>query len=771
MWPLQEDLIKFDPPPSGIVWVNHHVYFSTEERERVIIVHGVAFAHYDVSDRAAQAYAMVSLFESGYANQKSIARAFGVSARSLCRYQERLEAGGLAALARADGRPSASRSDPPKKRERDRTVLHLKAKGFSNRAIAGKLGLDEKAIRKRLHLLGWAPCPEPSFAFHEEAGIPVKFDTDASEQSQKNTAGSATKRRAKISNAELEPAAVPSRDLNPLDRSMDRLLAAMGWLEDAAPMFACAPSIPRAGVLLAIPSLVASGLLPVARKIYGTIGPAFYGLRTTLVTYVLLALLRVPRPETLKEHAPNDLGRIVGLDRMPEVKTLRRKLARLASLKGSQQLGREMARQRIRRCGRVLGFLYLDGHVRAYHGKRTIAKGYDTRIRLAVPATTDYWVNDKKGAPLFVVTAVANCAMTKMLTPILEQVRELIGSDRRITITFDRAGWSQKLFCKLLTMGFDILTYRKGRVRHIAEKRFVLRKARLDGRPVKYLLHDQAVRFLKGQLRLRQVTRLTEDGHQTAIVTSRWDLRDIVVAYRMFERWRQENFFKYMREEFLIDALVDYDVEPDDPTRFIPNPARKEVDKELRAARAKLARLQEGYGTTALDYLDGRSPTMRVFTAAEKQIRKEIADVGDHIAKLLVQRKSLPVRVQLAQTAKGAETVKLSTESKHLTNVLKMVAYQIESDMVEQIRPHYARIEDEGRTLIQTALQSSAEIAPAGKELRIKIAPLSSPHRSLAIAALCETLNQTNTPFPGTCLVMRFSVQKPVSDAKSGQVS
>jgi len=770
MWPVQEDLIQFAPPPSGIVLVNHHVYFSTEETERVIFVHGVAFAHYDVSDRAAEAYAMVSLFESGYANQKNIARAFNVSARSLRRYQERLEAGGLAALARTDGRPSASRSDPPKKRERDRTILHLKAKGFSNRAIAGKLGLDEKAIRKRLHLLGWVPCPEPSFAFPEESGIPTEFDTDASGQSQKNTAGSAAKRTGKISNAELEPA-VPSRDLNPLDRSMDRLLAAMGLLEDAAPMFACASSVPRAGVLLAIPSLVASGLLSVARKIYGTIGPAFYGLRTTLVAYVLLALLRIPRPETLKEHAPNDLGRIVGLDRMPEVKTLRRKLARLASLKGSQELGREMARQRIRRCGRVLGFLYLDGHVRAYHGKHTIAKGYDTRIRLAVPATTDYWVNDKKGDPLFVVTADANSAMTKMLTPILEQVRELIGSDRRITIVFDRAGWSPKLFRKLLTMGFDILTYRKGRVRHIAEKRFVLRKARLDGRPVKYLLHDQAVRFLKGKLRLRQVTRFTEDGHQTAIVTSRWDLRDIVVAYRMFERWRQENFFKYMREEFLIDGLVDYDVEPDDPTRFIPNPARREVDKELRAARAKLAKLQEGYGTTALDYLDGRSPTMRVFTAAEKQIRQEIADVGDHMAKLVVQRKSLPARIQLAQTPKGAETVKLSTECKHLTNVLKMVAYQIESDLVEQIRPHYARIEDEGRTLIQTALQSSAEIAPAGKELHIKIAPLSSPHRSLAIAALCETLNQTNTPFPGTNLVMRFSVEKHVSDAKSGQVS
>jgi hypothetical protein len=75
------------------------------------------------------------------------------------------------------------------------------------------------------------------------------------------------------------------------------------------------------------------------------------------------------------------------------------------------------------------------------------------------------------------------------------------------------------------------------------------------------------------KLRLRQVTRLCDTGHQTQVITSRWDLRDIEVAYRMFERWRQENFFKYMREEFLLDALIDYQIEPEDPTRLSPIPS------------------------------------------------------------------------------------------------------------------------------------------------------------------------------------------------------
>jgi hypothetical protein len=345
-----------------------------------------------------------------------------------------------------------------------------------------------------------------------------------------------------------------------------------------------------------------------------------------------------------------------------------------------------------------------------------------------------------------------------MLIPILEEIRSLVGPRRRITLVFDRGGWSPKLFQQIMKMGFDLMTYRKGHMRRISEKRFVLRKARLNRRPVSYFLHDQPVRFLKGKLRLRQVTRLTSSGKQTPILTSRWDLRDIVVAYRMFERWRQENFFKYMREEFFIDALSEYQVEPDDPERSVPNPARKTIDKELRKARAHLNKIKESYGSVFLYYFQGRTRTKRAFTSSEKQIFQEIQMATDRIAALAAQQTLLPARVSLAQTQPGQNPVKLSTERKHLTSVLKLVAYQIESDLVNLIRPHYARADDEGRTLIQSALQSTATLEPTNNQLRIILSPLSSSHRSTALAALCESLNKTETRFPGTDLLMRFAV-------------
>jgi len=750
----QKKLLSFPSPPPGTVFVNEHVSVRTEGTYRVVSVHGVVFTHYDVDDRVAEAYTMINLFESGYADQSDIAEAFGYSSRSIRRYQERFEAKGLGGIIRLPGRPSSSESGQGK---RDRIILQLKTKGFSNRAIAGRLGLSEGLIRKSLRRLGWQLSPIPSFPI---MGEPTAVGQETPEAIPAN---GANKNPEKASNGFGEEPLPQSFDIDPCNRSMDRLLAALGKLEDAAPIFVPAVSIPGAGVLLAIPSLVASGLLSVARRIYGTLGPAFYGLRTTLVAYVLLSLLRIHRPENLKEHAPTDLGRIIGLDRLFEIKTLRRKLALLAKLKKSHDLGQELARRRIAERGRLFGFLYVDGHVRAYHGKHKIPKAFLPRTRLAVPATTDYWVNDRKGDPLFVVTAEANSAMTRMLLPILEEVRTLIGPHRRVTIVFDRGAWSPKLFHKLLLeMQFDILTYRKGRFRHISEKRFVLRKARLDGRPVEYLLHDQPVRFLGGKLRLRQVTRLTDTGHQTPVITSRWDLRDVLVAYRMFERWRQENFFKYMRQEFLIDGLADYQVEPDDPTRLVPNPTKKEIEKHLRAARIRLAKLKEQYGSTALDYLEGRTSTMREFTSAEKAIHAEIKKAVNEIAELLSQSKVMPKFVPLSEiNQRGQEAMKLSQERKHLTNVLKLVAYQIESDLVERLRPHYARAGDEGRTLIQTALQSAATIEPMDKELRITLNPLSSPHRSEAITALCRGLNQTNTEFPGTHLRLHLEVATP----------
>jgi transposase len=763
----QQALALPSPPPSNTVVINARCSLRMEADQRVIVVAGLPVHHYRAEDAVAEAYAMAFLVESGYAQQTDVARAFAVSVRSIRRYQERYAHGGMAALGREEGWRRGRRRISGR---RLRSIEVLKSQGMSNRAIAHRLGVTENAIRKLIGPSEPAEDAQPALpAILTTAEKMAAADTPAEAAAVANAMGANASVKGEAGNPDpvTAPEAVNddepvplSLDCNGEDRTFDRQLACLGLLDDAAPLFREGSSVPGVGVLLALPCLVESGLFGISRKLYGEIGPAFYGLRTTLLTLLLMALLRIKRPEHLKEKDPAAFGRLLGLDRAPEVKTLRRRLTRLAAQHCAEQLGAELARVRVDRRGHLMGFLYIDGHVRAYHGQRPItSNAYVARRHLAMPATTDYWINDSCGDPLLVITGEVDAALTKAMPRLLREVREVVG-ERRVTLVFDRGGWSPKLFAAMIKEGFDVLTYRKGHCRRINERRFVRRRANLDGRFVEYLLHDQPVRFLKGRLRLRQVTRLCDGGHQTNVITSLWDLRDIEVAYRMFERWRQENFFKYMREEFLLDALVDYQIEPEDPTRTIPNPERRTLDKEIRAARADVARLEREFGAAAANNTEQRRPTMRGFKIAHSKLAKQLRKVRVHLSRLLNQRRELPKRVEVRELS-GRTVVKLATQRKHLTDIIKMVAYQAESDLVALLRPHYARADQEGRTLLHELFATAGDIRVSDSELTITLAPLSSPHRTRAADALCEILNKTATTFPGSRLRIRFAVHPP----------
>jgi hypothetical protein len=324
-----------------------------------------------------------------------------------------------------------------------------------------------------------------------------------------------------------------------------------------------------------------------------------------------------------------------------------------------------------------------------------------------------------------------------------------------VTVVFDRGGYSPKLWAKILDDGFDILTYRKGKWRNLPARCFTVKSAKLDGHEITYDLADQEVRV--GKLRLRQITRRQED-HQTPVLTSRRDLSAVELAHRMFSRWRQENFFKYLRDEYLIDALVDHQIEPDDPTREIPNPKWAAADDKLREARTEITKLQRAaFVDNTLDVLDGSASRSREAMANLKLRHRSVWVAVQRALVLSKRRERIPRRVPVGKTT-DEPIIKLATERKHLSNLLKMVAYQAESALTSALAPHYSRADDEGRTLAQTALASAADITVTPTELVVTLAPLSSPHRSRAIAALCEKLNATRTAFPGTSLRLRYAV-------------
>lgn len=734
----------------------------------------VPLYHFTCDDTAGRNLAMVDLVRHHDLYATEVADAFGVHRVTLQKMLKRFEAQGVSGLV-----PSKGRRMPTKIKDAvARRLLELMRQGVSHGEAAERLGLSRRGIGHALRRLVARTRPTSSDQASEQPALPMGagaqgHPTDDAPDSAERTSEAAENLADTSSDAAaIEPAnesdpaddpsgeplaqtASPSTDGDPLNRQGDRLMARLGLLDDAAPLFA--PGVvPGGGVLLAVPVLIASGVFDVAPKVYGSIGPAFYGLRTSILAFLVMALLRIKRPEHLKEVSPPDLGRVLGLDRAPEMKTLRGKLEQLAAQGKGLEFMRLLAHIRAKGHANDLAYLYIDGHVRVYNGQERISKAYVMQRRLAMPGTTDYWVNDQRGQPLLVITAEANEGLSKMLPPVLAEVRGVIG-DRRVTVAFDRGGWNTKLFKALVKDGnWDILTYRKGSTRRVSRKSFRTHKIKIDGREISYELSEKNVRI--GGLKLRQITVLGKHDHQTHIITSKQGVPAAVIAYRMFGRWRQENYFKYMKEEFALDALVENGVEAADPTRMVPNPERKKIDKELAAAKADRAKLEREYGAAAFANKEDQRRTMRGFKIANGgSIGKPLREARDKVRAIEERRKSIPTRVTVTEALKDPP-VRLRTETKRLSDTFKMVAYQAETALVDLLRPHYRRTEDEGRTLIATALQSAAELALRDGELRVTLAAQSSPHRTRAIAALCEELNKIGACFPGTSLRLRYAV-------------
>jgi hypothetical protein len=682
------------------------------------------FTHRD-ADAAGQRIAAAQLMELGLARQDELSAALRVNRTTLYRQHQKLKATGVQGVV---DQPRGPRGPHRFSADKRRRVEHLLAEGTSIRQAAHDVGVSEGIIRHALRRGDMQRRP---------AATPVSAPA---------TAGVGPRARSERDAQAAGGVAV--------QRQTERVLARMGLLVEAAPQFAAAEAVRYGGALLAVPALLTLGLVDAGEQAYGALKKGFYGLRATLLVLAFMALLRIRTPEQLQGHPPGELGVLLGLDRAPEVKTLRRKLWELAARKRATTFSRQLAKRWVRDHAEAVGVLYIDGHVRPYNGTtHTLPKGYVTRRRLCMPATTDVWVNQQDAQPLFVVTAPANDDLLAMLRrEILPHVRSLVG-ERRVTLAFDREGWSPKFFREAHLQDFDILTYRKGRYAPWPVEAFQTVTGEVDGREVTYAVAEQRVEVLKG-FPMREIRRLCANGHQTAIVTTRWDLAIEVAAYQMFERWTQENFFRYMRQHFSLDALVTYAVEPADPERTVPNPQRKALAKALAKSQAGLKELEQRYGAQALTNTEARRPTMRGFKIANAELGQQIRTHQAETQALTAQLTALPKRVPVKDVVDGAEIVRLAPEGKHLTDTIKMLAYRAETALARLLADHYARTEDEGRALIREILLSDADIVPdpAQQRLVVRLHSLANPRSNAAMATLCDHLNTLAVVYPGTTL-------------------
>ena len=564
---------------------------------------------------------------------------------------------------------------------------------------------------------------------------------------------------------------------DPVPRDGERALARRGLLgEGAVPVFAPGARYPLAGLLLALPALEGAGLLQAAREVYGQLKDGFYGLTATLLTLVFLALAGEPRAEGATRVPPAALGRVLGLDRAPEVKTIRRKLAELAAAGKAADLIMALARRHAAARPDALGFLYIDGHARVYYGTRQVQKTHVARLKFPAPATMETWVTDQDGDPVFMVVAEPSDSLAGELRRLLPALRQVVGAGRQVTVCFDRGGWSPALFADITGAGFGLLTWRKGPAPDLPAAEFTTVTCTDDrGRRHEYELADSTVELgisegpRKGQtVTLRQVTRRVPAKagatRQIHALTSRTDLPAGEVCWRLSSRWREENYFRYARTRFALDALDSYAAAPDDPDRMVPNPARKTAAARVRQAEAA-AQAAETARDAAL--LQLRSPAPGQDAYLSNQVINALAapveaawrelDEADNAAA------AIPARVPLGTLA--PDMVRLDAETKQITHAIRMAAYNAETTLARALHGHYARAGDEAYALIREALTTSGDIRPGPGQLLIRLDPLTAPRRTQALAALCDQLTAAGACYPGTDLVLRYEVKSRPSPA------
>lgn len=563
-------------------------------------------------------------------------------------------------------------------------------------------------------------------------------------------------------------------------RSLERVAAAMGTLEVAPIIFEAAQDIPQGGVLLELPALLAVGLLRYSPELY-TLPAGFYGLNSILLLLAMMALARIPSLEQLRYVAAGEWGNLLGLDRIPEVRTLRAKVKLLCTEPGrAAQWNAALAKDWI--CESEwqqpgLTF-YIDGHVRVYHGSLTkLPRHYVARERMYMRVTVDYWINGLDGQPFFYVNREVDHGLVRELreelvpwleahVPISEEHQRRMDADPwvpRFTIIHDREGYSPNLMLALKKRRIAVLTYHRYPDSDWGLEEFQEQEVKLvSGETVKMTLAERGTRVgsRPGVLGVwvREVRKLAADGHQVSVVSTHFQGDAASQAVALMARWSQENFFKYMREHYGLDALVEYGTEEIPATVTVLNPAWREADRAVRQQNAALKRCQEMQKNLNLDQPLSSDIVLK-FEQQQGQLQDRIEQHQLVLAQLKEKRKAIAHHIPVNELPEKDKFTRLRKERKHFLDTVKMIAYRAETSTAATLREKLARFDD-ARALLRQIYSTEADVIPDlnAKTLTVRLHHMTQGAHDSAVEYLCEELTATETIFPGTDLRLVYKL-------------
>ena len=559
-------------------------------------------------------------------------------------------------------------------------------------------------------------------------------------------------------------------------RADERAWAAFGMLSLAESRFETCYDVTNGGVLAALPALALNGLYHKVDEIFEEFD-GYYSMIHILTLLGFMALSRIKTVEQLRWQPPGELGKLLGLDRVPEVRCLRKKLSVLSEGNQGQIWCDALCSKWLNDNPDLAGVLYVDGHVRLYDGAENLPKQYVSRERLCLRGVMDFWVNDMYGSPYFVVRKSVNPGMIqtlrndivpRLLEDIPNQPTEQMLKDdpelQRFIIVFDREGYSPVLFKEMWEKHrIACMTYHKFPKDDWDEQDFKEVEVNLvSGETVKMKLAEKET-FIgskpKEQIKVKEVRKLTKSGHQTSIVTTAYKLDFIIVAAYMFARWCQENFFNYMMQHFAIDLLADYNKLSVSDTDKVVTVEWRNLERAKNSINGKLTTRKKRFADFTLHpEIEADTKKYRDWEQAKIDLAEDITMLEAELEQTKNKQKNIQKHMVVSDLPEDEQFKNIDNSKKNLLDAVKMIAYRAETVMGHLIAEECGSLA-KARALLRDLFVSEADILPdhENKILMVRFHNLSTSALDKKLDKLIEHLNSAKMKYPGTDMLLKYS--------------
>lgn len=532
----------------------------------------------------------------------------------------------------------------------------------------------------------------------------------------------------------------------------------------------------HAGVLICLPALIAQGLLRYEGDF--ALEKGYYPTSSIFLSLSILSLLRVKTLSGAGSMPAGELGRTIGLDRIPEVKTLRARIAQFCQITDVDKWRFRLSKDWMEDSPELSAILYIDGHINLYYGKDTAPpKRFVSRMRLCLSGTTDYWVNDVIGQPFFVINKTISQGLISTINEdLLDRFDEDVPNQPsheellrnkykcRYMLVFDREGYSPDFFFDLWQKRISIATYKKNVTDKWEDAEFTEYTGKLPyGNEKTIELAERGVLLQnKGsdkKIWAREIRKKSKSGHQSSIVTTNFTLSIVLVGLYMFARWSQENFFKYMMQEFGIDTLVSYMKEKISDTSVLVNPGYRRLENLRKKLTSKLNTVKANFSSLILADTPIEKKKMEKYLIKKAELKAEIEQREKEIEQVKEKKKTIPRKITYSELPEIEKFNEVINQRKHFLDTIKLIAYRAETAISNFIKQHMSH-EDESRLLLKQIYKTDANIIvdKENEQLIVEIHRLAYWKDDRALEQLCHFLNETQTSFPDTKLTLFYKL-------------